>query len=48
MRELSSLTEPVPLAVEAWTLNHWTAREVPPLITFKYFYMSLPPLQAPF
>ena len=21
--------EPVPPAVEAWSLNHWTAREVP-------------------
>ena len=21
--------EPMPLAVEAWSLNHWTAREVP-------------------
>ena len=21
--------EPVPLAVEAWSLNHWTTREVP-------------------
>ena len=21
--------EPTPLAVEAWSLNHWTAREVP-------------------
>ena len=24
-------TEPVPPAVEAWHLNHWTAREVPGL-----------------
>ena len=23
--------EPVPAVVEAWSLNHWTAREVPPL-----------------
>ena len=24
------LTEPTILAVEAWSLNHWTTREVPP------------------
>ena len=31
MRDLSSLTciEHVPPAVEAWSLNHWTAREFP-------------------
>ena len=31
MQDLSSLTriEPVRPAVEAWSLNHWTAREVP-------------------
>ena len=30
MWDLSSPTrELVPLAVEAWSLNHWTAREVP-------------------
>ena len=29
MQDLSSLTrEPVPLAVEAWSPNHWMAREV--------------------
>ena len=36
MRDLSSLTreEPVPPAVEAHSLNHWTAREVPRLTQF--------------
>ena len=32
MWDLSSQTpgtEPVPLALEAWSLNHWTTREVP-------------------
>ena len=31
IQDLSSLIgmEPVPPAVEAWSLNHWTAREVP-------------------
>ena len=30
MWDLSSLgIEPVPPAMEAWSLNHWTAREVP-------------------
>ena len=29
MQDLSSLTrEPVPLAVKAWSPNHWMAREV--------------------
>ena len=28
--------EPVPLAVEAWSSNHWIAREFPP-----YFHFSL-------
>ena len=29
MRDLSSPMELVAPAVEAWRLNHWTAREVP-------------------
>ena len=31
MRDLSSQPgiEPAPPAVEVWSLNHWTAREVP-------------------
>ena len=31
--------QPVPPAVEAWSLNHWTAREVPspPLLNVKCF-----------
>ena len=29
--------EPMPPAVEAWNLNHWTAREVP-----KFFYFLIP------
>ena len=29
--------EPMPPAVEAWSLNHWTAREVP-----KFFYFLIP------
>ena len=28
--------EPVPFALEAQSLNHWTAREVP---IFSYFYI---------
>ena len=24
-----TVTEPAPLALEAWSLNHWTIREVP-------------------
>ena len=27
--------EPVPPAVEAWSLNHWTAREVPEFLMFQ-------------
>ena len=27
-------TEPVPSAVEAWSINHWTAREVPEGVFF--------------
>ena len=27
--------EPMPPEVEAWSLNHWTAREVPPLGCFE-------------
>ena len=27
--------EPVPLAVEAWCLNHWATREVPQMFDFR-------------
>ena len=27
--------EPMPLALEAWSLNHWTSREVPVTNIFK-------------
>ena len=32
-------TEPIPLAVEAWSVNHQTAREVPGKA---YFYVCFP------
>ena len=37
MRDLSSQTrdKPMPPALRAWSLNHWTAREVPPFEIFK-------------
>ena len=28
----------MPLAVEAWSLNHWTSQEVPELYPFYYFF----------
>ena len=34
-------TEPVPPAVEAWSLNHWTAREVP-IINYFNGYIIFP------
>ena len=33
--------EPVPPAVEAQSLNHWTAREVPPILPFLIFLFLL-------
>ena len=27
--------EPVPHAVENWSLNHWTVREIPVLLDFR-------------
>ena len=40
-------TEPVPPAVEAWSLNQWTTREFPLLLHFKvaqdsFFFLLLP------
>ena len=31
--------EPVPPAVEVWSLNHWTAREVPCFSFFFFFFL---------
>ena len=37
--------EPVSPALEAWCLNHWTTREVPPLpITVLPKFLSISPL----
>ena len=36
--------EPMPLAVEAWRLNRWTAREVPELDFFFYRFSFSRPL----
>ena len=33
LRDLCSQVEPMPTAVEAWSPNHWTAREFPILIS---------------
>ena len=33
-------TEPMPPAVEAWSLNHWTAREVPHEYLLSINYMQ--------
>ena len=32
--------QPVPPAVEAWSLNHWTTREVPTLSNFYLIYLD--------
>ena len=32
---LWSRIEPMPLAVKAWSLNHWTASEVPLIVDFR-------------
>ena len=34
-------TEPVPLAVKAWSPNHWAATEFPVFSFIIYFYNSL-------
>ena len=33
--------EPMPSAVEAWSLNHWTTREVPEFLKWFVFYKTL-------
>ena len=48
MRDLSFQTgmEPMPPAMEVWSLNHWTAREVPTVQFLKvlpYMSLALPP-----
>ena len=34
--DLSSLIQPVPRAVEAWRPNHWTAREGPVYLSYRW------------
>ena len=36
--------KPVPPAVETWSLNHWTAREVPPYCSPQWLHRSAFPL----
>ena len=54
MWDLSSPTrdqiKPMPTAVEAWSLNHWTAREVPsfPFIKMSLMFLRKPSTTAPF
>ena len=50
MRDLSLQAgmEPMPPAMDAWSLNHWTAREVPTVQFLKalpYMSLALPPDQ---
>ena len=30
--------EPLTLTLEVWSLNHWTARKVPRVVSFKGFF----------
>ena len=32
--------EPVPPAVEAWSLDHWTTREIPSFLSFKQQHLN--------